>query len=105
MKRSEMLKRVCEKFEEFSTNQQYRGYSNEGLTEVFLDLFLNEGMLPPEAADFNIGNNWEPEKWAVEYKCSKQLNGINTSEVIHDEAATLTWEKLLTAKEELSNIE
>lgn len=102
MKRSEIVKIVSEKFEEFAANQQYTGFSNEGLTEVFLDLFLNEGMLPPEAADFNIGNNWEPEEVNTDIE---QLRGVYTDLYWDNTAETLTYEKLLTAKEKLSNIE
>lgn len=67
---------------------------------------ISVGMLPPEAADFNIGNNWEPEepygKSIVEEVNTdiKRINDIAISSV-----HTLTLKKLLTAKEELSIIE
>lgn len=31
------------------------------LAHELLDMLEFQGMLPPEAADFNLGNSWEPE--------------------------------------------
>lgn len=62
------------------------------------------GMLPPEAADFNIGNNWEPEEVETPYGKSiveqvnteikelnkamgeiKNLSGMSADIIIYDE--------------------
>ena len=46
MKRSEFIKKVAEMMEDHSNNQQYKGYSHEGLAEVFLDIAEELGMKP-----------------------------------------------------------
>lgn len=53
MKRSEMIKKVAEMFEEHSNNQQYKGYSHKGLAETFLDIVEDLGMLPPTTNYYN----------------------------------------------------
>lgn len=47
MKRSEAVKKLAELFEEHSNNQQYKGYSHEGLADTFLQLAEQIGMKPP----------------------------------------------------------
>lgn len=48
MKRSEFIKKAAEMFEEHSNNQQYKGYSHEGLAETFLKIVEELGMLAPK---------------------------------------------------------
>lgn len=71
MKRSEMILKLTEGFQEHSNNQQYKGYSHEGLAETFLDLVLMYGMKPPyseaiyqknvRVAIEPTGYGWDPE--------------------------------------------
>lgn len=55
MKRSEAIKLLAKMFEEHSNNQQYKGYSHEGLADTFLDLVAEIGMLPPEHIIYDSG--------------------------------------------------
>jgi hypothetical protein len=65
MKRTEAIKKIAELFEEHSNNQQYKGYSHEGLAETFLDIAEHLGMLPPmqeiPAYQFLAANEWDEE--------------------------------------------
>lgn len=76
MKKSEMIKKLAEAFEEHSDNQQYKGYSHEGLAETFLELAEQLGIRPPfrevfpvhvESTGFPVilrsvySDTWEPE--------------------------------------------
>jgi hypothetical protein len=51
MKRSELIKKAAEEFEEHSNNQQYKGYSHEGMVETILDIFERLDMLKPFAVE------------------------------------------------------
>ena len=75
MKKSELLALLKQDIEDAAGNLDLQA-------GMVLARCISVGMLPPEAADFNIGNNWEPEEPTV--------GNLN---------------KLLTAKEELSIIE
>ena len=61
MKRSEILKIIQQAIVDHNKSigdfEGYGAYSHE----LILDRILEAGMLPPEAADFNLGNTWEPE--------------------------------------------
>lgn len=60
MKKSEFIKKAALEFEERSNNQQYKGYSYEGLAEEFLSIF--------ETMDFSLVDEsgektiYEPEE-------------------------------------------
>lgn len=56
MKRSQMLEFI----KSFMIDGNYRNYTTTEADEL-LDMLEFQGMLPPEAADFNLGNTWEPE--------------------------------------------
>lgn len=58
MKRSELIKKAAEEFEEHSNNQQYKGYSHEGMVETVLDILEHLGMK----------QDWEPEMTLEEWK-------------------------------------
>lgn len=60
MKRSEFIKKAAEMFEEHSNNQQYKGYSHEGLAETFLEIVQELGMLPPSY--YNEITTYNPNK-------------------------------------------
>jgi hypothetical protein len=55
MKRTEAIKKMAELFEEHSNNQQYKGYSHEGLSETFLDIAESIGMHPPQITKTDSG--------------------------------------------------
>ena len=64
MKRKDAIKKAAELFEEHSNNQQYKGYSHEGLAETFLDIFEKQiGMVPPP--DLSVGDSTlgKPCQW------------------------------------------
>lgn len=44
MKRSELIKKAAQEFEEYSNNQQYKGYSHEGIVETILNIFEHLGL-------------------------------------------------------------
>lgn len=60
MKRSEMIKKMAELFQEREYYQQYRGYSHEGLAEEFLRVVEELGMLPP-ARILTVRHGLEPD--------------------------------------------
>lgn len=69
MKRSEMIKKVAEMMEDHSNNQQYKGYSHEGLAETFLDIAEELGMFPPSfmiVEDEKSGANYINYGWEKE---------------------------------------
>lgn len=50
MKRTDAIKTIAELFEEHCNNQQYKGYSHQGLAETFLDIVERIGMKPPRVS-------------------------------------------------------
>lgn len=54
MKRSEMLELLKQDLKDSVGDVDLQA-------RMVLSRVLSCGMVPPEAADFNIGNNWEPE--------------------------------------------
>lgn len=66
MKKSKMVLKMCRYY--VSQHVMYTsGYIT--LDQFMYDLLKMQegnGVLPPEADDFNIGNNWEPEEPTVE---------------------------------------
>jgi hypothetical protein len=116
MKRNDMVESMVEFYESIPD-----GASSYHKMDMLLSRLERSGMLPPEAADFNIGNNWGLEdKWTVEYESSEIPYGKVISDRINVELlkmrdtmvsecydilkvykepdGTLTVEKMLTAK-------
>lgn len=85
MKRNDMVKSMVEFYESIPD-----GASSYHKMDMLLSRLERLGMLPPEAADFNIGNNWELEdKWTVEYESSEIPYGKSVVEQVNAEIKEL----------------
>ena len=84
MKRSEMLAIIYDAFFDCLDIPNESFVTNKKFDEYILDKIEKAGMIPPEAADFNIGNNWEPEEPRVEElnKIGKRISNQIDAELL-----------------------